>query len=110
MTESSTATTECTTCKYTSGHWAYCPEARETIEITAGELHPGDVVLHKDNTRWFAAFDVSAPAGPGDGGVRVWTAIADQEAGEPPVRDLDPNVVLVVSRRLGGPRTTRVSL
>ncbi|GAB4083297.1 hypothetical protein G3R41_21490 [Modestobacter muralis] len=52
-----------------------------TLRITAAELRRGDVVLTEDGARAYAAFDLSDTDGTGD--VAVWTALADQAAGQP---------------------------
>jgi hypothetical protein len=68
--------------------------------LTADQLRPGDIVLHVESKdRWFAAFDVSAPAGPGDGDVRVWTAVTDQTKGVAEVIDLAPKAAILIARR-----------
>lgn len=79
-------------------------------EITANQLRPGDIALTTTGARWFAAFDVSTPAGPGDGDVRVWTAQRDQDNGTAPVIDLNPTATLHVERRIAGPQVTRTTL
>jgi hypothetical protein len=73
---------------------------RTRIYRTADQLIPGDIVLHTaTGDRWFAAFDVSTPAGPGDGNVRVWTAVTDQDNGQPETIDLTPAAAILISRR-----------
>lgn len=52
-----------------------------TVQITAAELRRGDVVLTEDGSRAYAAFDLSNDESTGD--VQVWTALADQAAGQP---------------------------
>lgn len=72
-----------------------------THHIPASQLHPGDIVLTPNGDRWFAAFDVSGPAGNRRhhlGVVRVWTAISDQDNGQPATRDFDPTTGLHVQR------------
>jgi hypothetical protein len=82
----------------------------DTRTITAAGLRPGDIVLCADGTRWFAAFDVSTPAGPGDGDVRVWTAITDQDNGMPATLDIFPTCPLTVSRRDDDPAVTHTTV
>lgn len=68
--------------------------------ITANKLIPGDIALWTvDQTRWFGTFDVSIPAGPDDGDVRVWTTVSDQERGHPATIDLNPLAALLIARR-----------
>ncbi len=52
---------------------------------TASDLCPGDIATREDGTRWFAAFDVDriTDGFTGEPAVRVWTAVADQDAGMP---------------------------
>lgn len=78
-----------------------------TINITASQLHPGDIVLTPTGERWFAAFDVDHTRG---GTVRTWTAQRDQDNGQPDTRDFAPATGLTVQRRDGGPAVTHTSL
>ena len=57
------------------------PATPTTAQITAAELRRGDVVLTEDGSRAYAAFDLSNDESTGD--VQVWTALADQAAGQP---------------------------
>lgn len=60
-------------------------EERVTVRIKARELRPGDEVVDHLGQRQYAAFDVLLDTAPRPATVRVWTAIADQERGLPPV-------------------------
>lgn len=72
---------------------------RVTISARARDLRPGDLVVDVLGTRQYAAFDVQA-AGSSAPHVKIWTAVADQERGLPPVLILSAGRELLVSRRL----------
>jgi len=67
-----------------------------TVRITAAELRRGDVVLTEDGSRAYAAFDLSDTDGTGD--VTVWTALADQAAGQPAQVTHEGSDALTVAR------------
>jgi hypothetical protein len=74
-------------------------EERATVRIRAAELRPGDLVVDSLGERQYAAFDVAdASAGQAVSVVNVWTAIADQERGLPPVLTVPSARELLVSR------------
>jgi len=70
-----------------------------TLPITAAELQRGDVVLAADGSRAYAAFDLrEEPNEDGTSDVHVWTALADQEAGQPEWIQLKSTDDLMVQR------------
>lgn len=71
---------------------------RVILAIRARDLRPGDLVVDTSGERQYAAFDVG-PAGSDGSHVRVWTAIADQEAGLADRLLLDGDRELLVSRK-----------
>jgi hypothetical protein len=88
---------QCTACRYYSGHTYWCPNRTPGAPdfMPAADLKPGDVVLHADGTRWFGVFDVEANR---SNDVRVWTTLADQDAGIPDRLDLPVTPLLPVLR------------
>lgn len=63
--------------------------------IDAAELRRGDVILDHSGERLFAAFDLEHQ---GDA-VTIWTAIPDQEAGQPPRLTLPATMRLALRPR-----------
>jgi hypothetical protein len=88
---------QCTACRYYSGHTYWCPNRTPGAPdfMPAADLKPGDVVLHADGTRRFGVFDVEANR---SNDVRVWTTLADQDAGIPDRLDLPVTPLLPVLR------------
>lgn len=64
--------------------------------ITAAELVPGDIVLTPAGERAYAAYDVDVDTTRGH--VTVWTAVRDQEQGQPERLTLTVQQYLTVAR------------
>lgn len=84
-------------------------EPRELIGCEARDLRPGDLIVaagcqHRDGRgcdhRLYAAFDLLLQDGEQGERMTIWTAIADQEAGQPPRLTLPAGQRLLVQRRL----------
>lgn len=74
------------------------PRHDDLTAVYAADLRPGMIVTDDHGVRRFAAFDVDAHPDI-DSMMRVWTAISDQDAGQPPLLLIHADDLLWTARR-----------